>query len=360
MLRNIAAVLVAACVCGAVQAKDSVAIYGFLDGGVQYVSNIGGSSGVEASTGTLQPERFGFMGSESLGNGLEAEFRLEGGILTKEGRSVVAGRLFNRESSVGLKGEAGSLHFGRMPDLMYDYIPKFLSPPAMTALVNKHPGNWDNYASQYQFANSVKLTTASFHGLRLALQYGFGDQPGNATHGRNMSAALAYMSGGLRAAAVYSEHRDRPVDIRGKLGVEQAFGQTLTPGVPVTTDWVRNFAVGASYRLDALLVGAAYSSTRMSWMGQRAKQDNYDVSASWMVTPRNTLQATYTYSKFDSAKWHQLTLTAIHGLSKRTYAYAQTRLQRAGGAADYAAIADIGVSSSRSQAVVSLGLAHRF
>lgn len=360
MLRHTAAVLVAACACGTVQAQSSVSIYGFVDGGVQYVSNIGGSSGVEASTGTLQPERFGFMGTERLSGGLSAEFRLEGGILTKEGRSVVAGRMFNRESSVGLKGSAGSVHFGRMPDLMYEYIPKFLSPPAMTALVNKHPGNWDNYASQYQFANSVKLTSESFHGLRLALQYGFGDQPGDSKHGRNMSAALAYTNGGLRAAAVYSEHRNRPVDIRGKLGVEEAFGRTLTPGAPVITDWVRNFAVGASYRMDAVLVGAAYSNTRMASMGQRAKQDNYDIAASWMVTPRDTLQAMYTYSKFDSAKWHQLTLTAMHGLSKRTYIYAQTRLQRAAGEADYAAIADIGVSSSKSQAVVSLGLAHRF
>lgn len=360
MLRHTVVVLVASCAWVTAHAKDGVVVYGFVDGGVQYVSNIGGSSSYEASTGTMQPERFGLMGTESLGNGLTAEFRLEGGILTKEGRSVVAGRMFNRQASVGLKSEVGSLHFGRMPDLMYEYIPKFLSPPALTALVNKHPGNWDNYASQYQFANAVRVTTASYGGVSLALQYGFGTQPGDSKRARNMSAALAYSSGGLRAAMVYSEHRDRPVDIRGKLGVEEAFGQTLPAGAPVVADWVRNFALGASYRMDTLMFAGAYSKTQMSWMGQRAKQDNYDLGVSWNVTPKNTLQATYTYSKFDSAKWHQLTLTAIHGLSKRTYAYVQSRLQRAGGSADYASIADIGVSSSRSQAVVSLGLAHRF
>src|SRR5690606_19538255 len=141
MLRHTVVVLVASCAWVTAHANESVVIYGFVDGGVQYVSNIGGSSSYEASTGTMQPERFGLMGTESLGNGLTAEFRLEGGILTKEGRSVVAGRMFNRQASVGLKSDIGSLHFGRMPDLMYEYIPKFLSPPALTALVNKHPGN---------------------------------------------------------------------------------------------------------------------------------------------------------------------------------------------------------------------------
>src|SRR5690554_6494241 len=116
-----------AVVSSSVWAQSSVQMYGYLDSGLEYVSNVGGRSATLAGGGALAPERIGLRGTEDVGNGLKAGFRLESGILTRRGTLVNSNRMFNRESSVFVgSDEAGTLSFGRMPDLMYEYIPKFL------------------------------------------------------------------------------------------------------------------------------------------------------------------------------------------------------------------------------------------
>lgn len=339
---------------------SSVSIYGAIDAGLQIVSDVRGQRERSMASGGMQPERIGFRGSEDMGGGLKADFRLETGILSKQGRPVSPSAFFNRESSLGLSGGFGTVRLGRMPDLMYEFIPKYLSPPALTAIVNKHPGNWDNFASQYQFSNTVMVATPTLGGFNAALQYGFGEAPGDAQRGRNMSLGATYTAGGWRTALVASEHRDRPVDIAGRLGLRQAFGLALTPGTPVVTDAVRNLAIGTSWRQAGTLVGAAWSRTRMVARGQTAVQDNLDLGAAWSLPANNTLQATLTLSEFESARWTQLTLSGIHAFSKRTSVYVQGRYQRAGGSAPAAAIADIGISSSRKQWVLTTGLFHAF
>lgn len=134
---------------------SSVTLYGVLDSSIQYVDDIQGKSTTSLGSGTLGPERFGLRGVEDLGNGTKVQFRLEAGILSDRGRLVQPTRMFNREASLGLVTRAGTVTLGRLPDLVYEYITKFLSPPAATAIVSKHPGNWDNYASQYQYSSTV-------------------------------------------------------------------------------------------------------------------------------------------------------------------------------------------------------------
>lgn len=349
------------CLCASyAAAQSSVSIYGTLDAGPRYVNNIRGSNLYSLASGGLQPERFGFRGAEDLGGGMKAEFRLESGLLTKTGSSVSPSALYNREASVGLTGSFGALHLGRQPDLMYEYIPKYLSPPALTAIVNKHPGNWDNYASQYQFSNAITYTTPRFGGFQVGAQYGLGEQPGDSKRNRNTSLGATWTNGPLRAALVTSEQRNRPVDIAGRMGLTQAFGLALTPGVAVPTDYVRNLAAGISWRTDAYLIGAAYSRTRMHANNRDATQDNIDIGGMLRTTQNTSLQATFTHSKFESAKWNELKLTGIYSFSKRTHAYLMGQYQRAGGSAQFAAIQDVGISSTRSQMTLAMGMLHSF
>ncbi|MGV7245939.1 porin, partial [Caballeronia sp. M23-90] len=64
-----------------VHAQSSVTLYGSLDAGLGYVSNLHGSRAFIAEQGTLQADRFGFQGVEDLGGGRSALFRLEGGFV---------------------------------------------------------------------------------------------------------------------------------------------------------------------------------------------------------------------------------------------------------------------------------------
>jgi len=349
------------CLCaGHAAAQDSLSIYGTLDAGPKYVDDIRGGHQYSFGSGGLQPERIGFRGVENLGNGMKVDFRLESGVLTGKGSTVSPTSFFNREASLALSGSFGSLRLGRVPDLMYDYIPKYLSPPALTAIVNKHPGNWDNYASQYQFSGALTYTSPKFAGFQFGSQYGVTEQPGGSARMRNTSLGVTWTNGPVRAALVAAEHRNRPVDIAGRMGLSQAFGQELTPGTSVATDYVRNIAAGVSWNSASYVAGAAYSRTRMRAKGADATQHNIDIGGMWRITPVNALQAVFTHTRFDSAKWNELKVVGIHSFSRRSHAYIQAQYQRAGGAARFAAIQDIGVSSSNSQTVLSLGLLHSF
>ena len=57
-------------------------------------------------------DRIGMMGEEDLGNGVSAIFKLEGSLKADNG-DTTTGQLFNRESTVGLKGKFGEIKIGR-------------------------------------------------------------------------------------------------------------------------------------------------------------------------------------------------------------------------------------------------------
>lgn len=364
MKKPLAAVLGVMCgLAGSpVLAESSVSIYGFLDTGVQYVSNIGGKSFTGSAEGALGPSRFGFKGVEDLGGGWKSGFKLEAGLSLNQGSLTNPERLFSRESSVFLGSEdTGNLTFGNIPDLTYDYIAKFLSPPALAALVNKHPGNWENYASQYRFANAMKYESPVFGGFSFGLTYGFGDTPSFPGQGKPItrSVGLKYQAGGWRMSAVVAQHRERPLRIRALTGVEELFDTTLSPAVTIV-DKVTNSSVGVSYRGPNYVLLGAFSYNRLEHMNQTANQRNFDIGGVYFFTPQTALQMTFSHSDLAGNRWDQLTTIAAYKFSKRTSAYVQAMYQRASGKAQYAAIQNIGVSSSRTQALVGLGLSHFF
>uniref|UniRef100_UPI001C2F5F4C porin n=1 Tax=Achromobacter sp. GbtcB20 TaxID=2824765 RepID=UPI001C2F5F4C len=69
--------------------------------------------------GQMQVSRWGFKGVEDLGGGLKARFGLEGTLLNDTGAAGVGTgnppttSLFDREATVGLAGNFGSIDFGR-------------------------------------------------------------------------------------------------------------------------------------------------------------------------------------------------------------------------------------------------------
>ena len=53
-------------------------------------------------------DRFGIMGEEDLGNGISAIFKLEANLKADNG-DTTTGQLFNRESTIGVKGKFGEI-----------------------------------------------------------------------------------------------------------------------------------------------------------------------------------------------------------------------------------------------------------
>jgi len=108
-----------------------VTIYGLIDQGVQYANNV--AKGKTATTNAFQmgdgtaTSYFGIRGSEDLGGGTKAIFDLQGGFMPSNGTSRQGGRLFGRQSYVGLDGKYGRLTFGRQYTMRF-FATSFINP----------------------------------------------------------------------------------------------------------------------------------------------------------------------------------------------------------------------------------------
>jgi predicted porin len=116
----------AALMCGlaasAANAQSNVQVYGIVDSGVAYLTNVnaaGDSMYKMPSLTSSFPSRVGFRGTEDLGNGLQAFFVLENGLAMDTGTQQQGGRLFGRQANVGLKGAWGSITLGRQLNMTY-------------------------------------------------------------------------------------------------------------------------------------------------------------------------------------------------------------------------------------------------
>jgi predicted porin len=163
---------VAACASGASHAQSSVTLYGIIDTGVEYVTNIGakGSSGVHVPTLTASlPSLWGIRGKEDLGGGLNAVFVLESGFAPGQGSLNQGGRLFGRQAYVGLSGRWGTLTLGRQYSQIFwaTLTGDTLAPNIYAA------ADLDPYLTQPRVDNSIVYNFTS-SGLTVAAMYSFG------------------------------------------------------------------------------------------------------------------------------------------------------------------------------------------
>src|ERR1700738_4228053 len=83
-------------------AQSSVTLYGLIDAGISYSSNVGGKSLWQETSGAMNASRWGLRGSEDLGGGLKAIFTLENGFNIDTGKFGQNGAEFGRQAFVGL------------------------------------------------------------------------------------------------------------------------------------------------------------------------------------------------------------------------------------------------------------------
>ena len=122
MKKTLVALAVLGSFAGAASAATSVTLYGTVDAGYEDWSGKGDYKGDKApfnskfvQGGTTEGNsKIGLKGQEDLGNGLAAVFKLEGEIWGDTGESD----LFNKETTVGLKGNFGEVKFGRAKSQM--------------------------------------------------------------------------------------------------------------------------------------------------------------------------------------------------------------------------------------------------
>lgn len=171
----------AALSAGAVCAAD-VTVYGLVDFGLMYTGTDNGSQTThmtEMTSGKNLGSRFGFKGSEDLGDGLTVGFILENGFSADTGALPANGKIFDRESTVYLEGDFGNLKFGRMTRMTGSTGSSCIYAgniaPISTGYGDTIPGYNAVFAGNLlRYDNVLMYTTPDFAGLKLYAQYSGG------------------------------------------------------------------------------------------------------------------------------------------------------------------------------------------
>jgi len=353
----IAAGLTGICAVSGAWAQSSVTLYGSLDAGVAYVSNVGGSTKWMAENGNMQPDRWGLKGVEDLGGGLKAVFQLENGFSTTTGAFALANTIFNRQAYVGLSSDQfGTLTMGRQTPFSFDTLGPLSTAYLAASWYAFHPGNIDQLADTgvVPYNNSAKYRSPTWYGVTFGAIMGLGNTTNFAT-GRNYGFSLSYVNGPFKAGAVYSNENDRSPAIV-TTGITTFQGQ---PAATYMADNMENMGAGASYQFGNLLVHGLYTRVKLQSNGYSDIYQSYDAGANYQFTPANSVGGGAATTTLSGHRWTQFMIGDVYSLSKSTQVYVNALYMRSNEEAK-AAFFTAGVASGRNQAIVLTGIHHSF
>ena len=177
-------------------AQSSVTLYGIVDEAVRYQTNAGpgGHDQVAMTSGPETHSRWGLRGSEDLGDGWSAVFRLENGFEAFDGQLHVPNTLFSRQAFVGVQNKTyGELTFGRQYAPAYDTLGDIFDP---LTVGNYWQNSWMyNGIGPYLEVNNAVKYKGTFAGLSVDALYGLGNQPGALGLGATYAGELTYTFG---------------------------------------------------------------------------------------------------------------------------------------------------------------------
>ena len=262
----------------AVHAKADVTLYGTVDLGLsnqrysgEGVNPYGARSSFGLTSGEQTESHFGLRGSEDLGSGVQVAFLLENGFNAGNGSLEQEGRLFGRESWLGLHSKsAGKLRFGRQ----YNFADGYFSP-----LTPFGPGDFTSASMGLSFgaanaerlSNMVTFETPEYAGVRAGLGYSFAAQAGSAyaqngtivadnprserynfntsENLRALTAGLAYDGGSHYLTATYDAFYP---------------DSSVAGHYPSASAW----AAGGMMEMAGVQLSAAYGQARNGWMNE--------------------------------------------------------------------------------------------
>ncbi|KAF1040134.1 MAG: Outer membrane porin protein [Burkholderia lata] len=365
-----------------VWAQSTVTLFGLIDQGIDYTSNVRDHGVTEMLSGAAQGSRWGVRGSEALGGKLSAVFQLENGFDASSGRLMEGGRMFGRQAWVGIAhDDIGRLTFGRQYDSLVEYLAPLTANGNWGGFLFQHPYDNDNTDNSFRLDNAVQFNSSNMGGLQFGATYALSNTPGQISTNSAQSLGVSYSVNGLSLGAAWLNVTNPGAT---------ALGAVTTDDAGFVASRHRVYGAGVNYQLKQVTLGFVYTHTSLSDptaysyisgaivpAGQHAstlKFDNFEVNANWAITTALMLGAMYDYTQatLDTSagayrpKYHTFGAMLDYAFTKRTDVYAMASYQRtvsanSGTALDqaYAGGAD-DISSTQRQLVGRVGLRHKF
>ena len=264
------------------QAQDSLTVYGIIDLGLQYSTVnqtrnkvfernqfVGVSSGVQSGS------RFGLRGTHSMGGGFETVFTLENGFNAGTGEAQQGGRLFGRQSTVGIKhNDIGQLDVGRQINLASNYFLPI--DPFIEGFGQANIGASFGSANTVRYSNMVMLQAQATKALTIGAGYSFateltGIYANNGLCSSGICQAINQSSqfqtnNNLRALTLGAKYANGPLLLA--VAYDQLWGPDNIPNGPPKpnpTAWL----AGGAYDFRVIKISFAYGQSRNgTWNGQ--------------------------------------------------------------------------------------------
>jgi predicted porin len=368
-------------------AESKVVLYGVIDEGLMYESNIGGGKKIALdSFSGINSSRWGINGSEDLGGGLNAIFTLESGVNINNGAFGQGGTAFGRQTFVGLSSNRwGSVTFGRQYDMLV-YFGQRYSIAGIGSINFGHPGDLDNTSNSLRTNNSIRYSSPDFHGLTFGSEYSVGGVAGDTTANSGYSFGAAYTNGPISFGGAFSYFKNPTSGSPGSgLFTNNANGASILSG-SLNRGYASATAyqvaiVGATYTLGPVTFSTSYSNTQYANLGPSlssgtARFNNADFGIKYIYSPALWLGAAYEYLNGRSVTtaagqlvgnqhYNQISFLGDYLISKRTDVYLSAGFQKASGVSSTGAPAVanmllLGDSSNDRVIVVRAALRHKF
>lgn len=285
---------------GASFAQSSVTLYGIADlwlGSVK--TEIGGTSLTDTTleSGGVNQSRWGVQGSEDLGKGLKANFKLEQGFDLTNGSGTI-GQTFSRESYVGFSGGFGEVKLGKVWTAFDDVngasnavFDSALSPTSYVFASIGYQGNP---------GKTIYYATPSFSGFGAAASHTLFNN--TATYDAITSLNVTYGAG--------------PVAVQLGYQVED---------LKATSDDTTFTRLGGSYNFGVATAKLSYGKVTNAGNFKDANTTEYQLGVDVPVSATLTVSASYASSDDNALNGDESRkgygIAATYTLSKRTFLY---------------------------------------
>ena len=349
--------LAAVAASGAAFAQSSVTLFGVVDANVTHVRGEDNWNGMGNSGNSSS--RLGFRGVEDLGNGLKAQFWLEGAINNDDGLGYGAGKTsknsdggfsFQRRSTISLLGNFGEVRLGRSLTAAYDATSRY---DVFGNVGVAQARLWE----QNRQNNMVGYYSPNFSGFKVGVNYGFGestDANGNVSNSASSYAGigLTYDNGPLSLGLGYDRLNDG--------------NRENSNGVVAFADERRTWTLGGSYNFGVAKLAAAYANDKFDNAAGATtkKQKSYYVGLSAPVGAAGEVKVSYNRYNVETAvidgKADQFGLGYVHNLSKRTAVYGTYAYIKNKDGAAVKLSSDVALKDGEKQHAVQVGIRHAF
>ena len=302
MNKKLLAAAIAAAAALPMAAQAGVQIYGVIHASIDYIdSNVSGEDSFWDVTSNTS--RIGFKGSEDLGNGLKAIWKVEQGVDIANG----GGQWSTRNAYIGLAGDWGTFLYGRHDtplkistgslDLFADRTADYnLACPGSNAI------GCLGFTDRRQ-ADAIAYISPNMNGLTFAgaIIPGYDADFGANGLADGYSAALMYSNNGLFVSLAYEDITDWAND---------AVDDTI-------------WRAGIGYDMNAFHVGFVYENeeTKARNLGTVFDADKYYVNAAWKFGNIAIKGMYYMVDDDESDDGDAWAIGWDHNLSNRTTAY---------------------------------------